>query len=259
MGACEVMHLWGRDVGKQLHEASYLGSPWSPGTRKLAWMQQGRGWSVDGVRGVPRKHSCWCLQKQHTPGQPSLVQMGMLTKALFLVLEYSNWLVAAPHQAVERWDSLSASYPQPSSSYTDPQLGSPCQRLAERRWIREYHHPLQGDDCGCARLAVAWQRVPGESDDTGVAPPQVGRARGPRRSGARREEDHVVAVAERHELQAPKPYHRSQQERTFWASHLEKWRENDVGTQRPLPGTPTIGVRSRGGPKPTSESNVACP
>jgi hypothetical protein len=74
-----------------------------------------------------------------------------------------------------------------------------------------------------------------------------------------REEDHVVAMDKRHELQTPKPDHRGQRERTFGVSHPEKWWENDVGTQRPLPGTPSVGVRSRGGPKPTSESNVACP
>jgi hypothetical protein len=51
-----------------------------------------------------------------------------------------------------------------------------------------------------------------------------------------REEDHVVAVAKRHEFQAPKPDHRGQREWTFGVSHLEKWRENDVGRQRPLPG-----------------------
>jgi hypothetical protein len=50
-----------------------------------------------------------------------------------------------------------------------------------------------------------------------------------------REEDHVVVMAKRHELQAPKPDHRSQWEWTFGVSHPEKWRENDVGTQR----TPT--------------------
>jgi hypothetical protein len=38
----------------------------------------------------------------------------------------------------------------------------------------------------------------------------------------RREEDHVIAVAKRHELQAPKPDHRSQWERTFGVSHPEK-------------------------------------
>jgi hypothetical protein len=36
------------------------------------------------------------------------------------------------------------------------------------------------------------------------------------------EEDHVVAVAKRHELQAPKPDHRGQQKWTFGVSHLEK-------------------------------------
>jgi hypothetical protein len=70
---------------------------------------------------------------------------------------------------------------------------------------------------------------------------------------ARREEDHVVAVAKRHELQAPKPDHCGQRKWTFGVSHLEEWRENDVGTQRPLPGAPTVGVWSREGPKPTSE------
>jgi hypothetical protein len=74
-----------------------------------------------------------------------------------------------------------------------------------------------------------------------------------------REKDHVVAMAKRHELQAPKPNHRGQREWTFGVSHLEKWRENDVGTQRPLPSAPTAGVWSRGDPKPTSESNVVCP
>jgi hypothetical protein len=33
--------------------------------------------------------------------------------------------------------------------------------------------------------------------------------------------------------------------------------KNDVGTQLPLPSVPTIGVRSRGGPKPTSECCVS--
>jgi hypothetical protein len=73
------------------------------------------------------------------------------------------------------------------------------------------------------------------------------------------EEDHVVTMAKGHELQAPKPDHRGQREWTFGVSHLEKWWENDVGTQRPLPGVPTIGVRSRGGPKPTSESMLRVP
>jgi hypothetical protein len=48
-----------------------------------------------------------------------------------------------------------------------------------------------------------------------------------------REEDHVVAVAQRHELQAPKSDHRSQRKWTFRVSHLEERQENDVDTQRP--------------------------
>jgi hypothetical protein len=47
------------------------------------------------------------------------------------------------------------------------------------------------------------------------------------------EEDHVVAVAKGHELQAPKPDHRDQRKWTFRVSHAEKWWENDVGTQQP--------------------------
>jgi hypothetical protein len=64
-------------------------------------------------------------------------------------------------------------------------------------------------------------------------------------------------VAKRHELQTPKPDHRGQRERAFGVNHLGKWWENDVGTQRPLPGAPTIGVWSCGGPKPTSEYCVS--
>jgi hypothetical protein len=75
----------------------------------------------------------------------------------------------------------------------------------------------------------------------------------------RREEDHVVGMAKRHELQAPKPDHRGQREWTFRVSHPEKWRENNVGTQRPLPGVPTIDVRSCKDPKPTSESMLCVP
>jgi hypothetical protein len=73
------------------------------------------------------------------------------------------------------------------------------------------------------------------------------------------EEDHVIVVAKRHELQAPKPDHHGQQKWTFRVSHPEEWRENDVGTQRPLPGTPTVGVRSCEGPKPTSEFVLRVP
>jgi hypothetical protein len=37
------------------------------------------------------------------------------------------------------------------------------------------------------------------------------------------EEDHVIAVAKGHELQAPKPDHRSERKRMFGVSHPEKW------------------------------------
>jgi hypothetical protein len=43
-----------------------------------------------------------------------------------------------------------------------------------------------------------------------------------------REEHHVIAIAKRHELQAPKPDHRGQRKWTFGVSHPEKWWENDV-------------------------------
>jgi hypothetical protein len=48
-----------------------------------------------------------------------------------------------------------------------------------------------------------------------------------------REEDHVVAVAKRHELQTPKPDHRGQRERAFGASHPEKWREMTLARSFP--------------------------
>jgi hypothetical protein len=69
----------------------------------------------------------------------------------------------------------------------------------------------------------------------------------------------AILVAKGHELQAPKPDHRGQREWMFRVSHPEKWQENDFGTQRPLPGAPTIGVWSCGGPKPTSESMLRVP
>jgi hypothetical protein len=47
------------------------------------------------------------------------------------------------------------------------------------------------------------------------------------------EEDHVIAIAKRHELQAPKPDHYSKRKRMFGVSHLEKWQENNIDTQQP--------------------------
>jgi hypothetical protein len=47
-----------------------------------------------------------------------------------------------------------------------------------------------------------------------------------------REEDHVIAIAKRHELQTPKPNHRGQRKWMFRVSHPKEWRERDVDTQR---------------------------
>jgi hypothetical protein len=74
-----------------------------------------------------------------------------------------------------------------------------------------------------------------------------------------RGEDHVVAIAKGHELQAPKPDHRSQRKWMFGVSHPEKWQESVVDTQHPLPGAPTIGVCTWEGPKPTSEFVLRAP
>jgi hypothetical protein len=49
---------------------------------------------------------------------------------------------------------------------------------------------------------------------------------------SRWEEDHVIAVAEGHELQTPEPGHRSQRKWMFGVSHLEKRQESDVDMQR---------------------------
>jgi hypothetical protein len=92
--------------------------------------------------------------------------------------------VVASHRAVERWNFLSASYPQSSSSYTDSQRGNLRRRLAERRRIGESHRSPQGDDGSCTGLVVVWRLVPDESDGIGAVLPQAGRAHGPHRSGA---------------------------------------------------------------------------
>jgi hypothetical protein len=46
------------------------------------------------------------------------------------------------------------------------------------------------------------------------------------------EEDHVLAVAEGHELQTLEPDHRSQRKWLFGVRHPEKWQESDVDTQQ---------------------------
>jgi hypothetical protein len=74
-----------------------------------------------------------------------------------------------------------------------------------------------------------------------------------------REEDHVIAVAEGHELQTPEPDHRCKRKWMFGVSHLEKWQESDVDTQCPLPSVPTIGVWTQEGPRLTSEFVLRAP
>jgi hypothetical protein len=61
------------------------------------------------------------------------------------------------------------------------------------------------------RATIPAQRSPG----LGELVVHIGRVPG-------QEEDHVIAVAKRHELQTPKPDHYGQQERAFGVSHLEK-------------------------------------
>jgi hypothetical protein len=45
----------------------------------------------------------------------------------------------------------------------------------------------------------------------------------------------------------------------FGVNHPEEWHENDVDTQPPLPGAPTVGVRTREVPKPMSEFVLRVP
>jgi hypothetical protein len=74
-----------------------------------------------------------------------------------------------------------------------------------------------------------------------------------------REEDHVVAVAEGHELQTPEPDHRGQRKWTFGVSRPKEWREGDGDTQWPLPGVPTVSIQTQEGPRLTSEFMLRAP
>jgi hypothetical protein len=60
---------------------------------------------------------------------------------------------------------------------------------------------------------------------------------------SRWEEDHVVVVTQRHELQAPEPDHRTERK---WSYHLNSQGMVIVTRKRPLPGVPTVGVRNGG-------------
>jgi len=59
------------------------------------------------------------------------------------------------------------------------------------------------------------------------------------------EKDHVVAGAERHELQTPKPHDGAEAKRAKTIRHLGFPEGKGVTCRRPLPGTPTVGVWTR--------------
>jgi hypothetical protein len=64
----------------------------------------------------------------------------------------------------------------------------------------------------------------------------------------RRKEYHVVAVIEGHELETPEMEHRPGLERLLETTHLELDGKLFVNTQQALPGAPTVGVSTPGGP-----------
>ena len=64
----------------------------------------------------------------------------------------------------------------------------------------------------------------------------------------RRKEYHVVAAVEGHELKTPETEHRPGLERLLETTHLELDGKLFVNTQQALPGAPTVGVSTPGGP-----------
>jgi hypothetical protein len=64
----------------------------------------------------------------------------------------------------------------------------------------------------------------------------------------RRKEYHVVAAVEGHELNTPETEHRPGLERLLETTHLELDRKLFVNKQQALPGAPTVGVSTPGGP-----------
>ena len=76
---------------------------------------------------------------------------------------------------------------------------------------------------------------------------------------ALREEYHVVAAVEGHELETPKAEHRPGLKRLLRIVHLELNGKVLSTRSEPLPGAPTIGVLDPGDPQPTSKFYVACP
>ena len=64
----------------------------------------------------------------------------------------------------------------------------------------------------------------------------------------RGKEYHVVAAVEGHELETPKTEQRPGLKRLLETTHLELNGKLFVNTQLPLPGAPTVGVSTPGGP-----------
>jgi hypothetical protein len=64
----------------------------------------------------------------------------------------------------------------------------------------------------------------------------------------RGKEYHVVAAVEGHELEAPKAEHHPGLKRLLETTHLELNGKLFVNTQQALPGAPTVGVSTSGGP-----------
>jgi hypothetical protein len=64
----------------------------------------------------------------------------------------------------------------------------------------------------------------------------------------RGKEYHVVAAVEGHELETPETEQRPGLKRLLETTHLELDRKLFVNTQQALPGAPTVGVSTPGGP-----------
>jgi hypothetical protein len=63
-----------------------------------------------------------------------------------------------------------------------------------------------------------------------------------------REQYHVVAAVEGHELETPEAEYRPGLKRLLKSTHLELNGKVFINTQHPLPSAPTIGVSDPGGP-----------
>jgi hypothetical protein len=75
----------------------------------------------------------------------------------------------------------------------------------------------------------------------------------------RREEDHVIAVAKGHELQAPKPDHVANESGCSGSAIRKNGGKAMLARSVSLPSASTVGVRTREGPKPMSEFVLHAP